>query len=107
MGFLKLIEGSEEQDHVKPTIKMLGENPLTVRPNQKYSDPGATCTDALGNDITQSLLNIREPEIDGPGTYLAAYSCSDKHGHLASPKYRKIIVEVGKICFSDVVNGLF
>jgi hypothetical protein len=86
-------------DPERPTIKLHGDNTLHLADGDMYIEAGASCTDALGNDITHSSLRIDEPRalaagksLNNGGLYRVKYTCADTHGHLAQPVYRMVSV---------------
>ena len=64
-----------------PTITLKGSTIIEINQGTRYSDPGYSAVDALGNDIT-SRVNVRgSVNINNPGTYTINYYVTDAYGN--------------------------
>lgn len=67
-----------------PTITLKGSSYITLNVGDRYSDPGYSATDALGNDIT-SRVNVSGSVNTGvAGTCTIRYYVTDSYGNSAS-----------------------
>jgi hypothetical protein len=78
-------------DSVKPIITLKGDNSVTIKVNQHYTELGATATDNLEGDITSKIQIISSVDTSKGGTYSVIYIVSDKAGN-GDNKQRKVIV---------------
>ena len=61
-----------------PTITLTGSNPLILENVAAYTEPGATCVDSDGTDLSSSIvINSTAVDIDTPGSYIVTYTCTD------------------------------
>jgi hypothetical protein len=84
----------------RPTITILGKNPLILRGNfsapyeENYVDDAALCVDAKDGDISSHIaVSGKVVNLGKPGTYYVKYTCRDSEQFEALPKIRTIIVE--------------
>lgn len=79
-------------DITKPEIKLKGNSKITIKVGDKFTDPGATATDDVDGDLTQSIVVTGKVNTKKAGTYTLKYSVEDSSGNKASKK-RTVIVE--------------
>jgi len=82
--------GPDLPDTERPTIELLGENPLSVIPGSVFSDPGALVTDNV--DSPRVITGAGLVDTSTPGTYSLVYVASDAAGNQATPVTRTVIV---------------
>ncbi|MEI3612307.1 immunoglobulin-like domain-containing protein [Pseudogracilibacillus sp. SO30301A] len=73
----------EEADEVAPVITIHGDNPLELEVGQEYVEPGATATDDVDGDVTDSIVISGEVNTDLPGKYEVVYTVTDTAGNEA------------------------
>ena len=73
-------------DIVPPEIKLKGDNPLQLKLNQKYNEPGAEATDIVDGNIEPEAIIIDSSNVDTskPGTYTVTYRVADKTGNIGT-----------------------
>lgn len=74
----------EEQastDTEAPEITLKGDNPLTLRVGDTYTDPGARATDNVDGDISAGIQTTGTVNTATAGTYTVTYTVSDKAGN--------------------------
>ncbi len=79
-------------DKEKPEIRLKGANPMLVRLNEDFRDPGATAHDNEDGDITEKINSYSTVITSCEGTYAVFYTVADKAGNIASEK-RTVTVE--------------
>lgn len=81
-----------EDDSQPPEILLEGENPYVVRVGARFTDPGYSAKDALGEDLTQYVTVDGEVDWLTPGEYSLTYTVSDSNENTTSVT-RKVSVE--------------
>lgn len=71
------------RDKEAPVIKMLGDNPLLVRLNGEYKDPGIEVTDNLDPNVKWTA-NPTTIDTSKPGKYNIIYTATDASGNTAT-----------------------
>lgn len=75
----------------RPIITLLGDNPLTIKLGEEYTEPSATVTDNVDTnikvEIDASAVNVNEL-----GTYYVTYNAINSRGLSAIEKTREVIV---------------
>jgi len=85
--------GSGTPDTIPPVITLLGDNPLTITVGTDYNDPGATATDNIDGDLTDSIVvggDTVNPNI--AGDYIVTYNIEDSSSNAAVQKTRTVHV---------------
>jgi PKD repeat protein len=79
-------------DQTKPTISLLGDNPMEMDVFTSFADPGATATDNVDGDVSGNI--VVEVRIDTArlGQYEVIYSAFDNAGNFAEPVTRDVHV---------------
>ena len=67
-----------------PVITLIGDNPLYVRQDTTFTDPGATATDQEDGNITSKIVVTGSVDTHTFGTYILTYSVTDSGGLTAS-----------------------
>ena len=82
-------------DTTKPVIALLGDNPQTVEFGSVYTDPGATATDLVDDDLklTEKIDAASTVDTGTVGDYTVTYTVSDKATNAATPVLRTVTVE--------------
>ena len=82
-------------DTTKPSIALLGDNPQTVEFGSIYTDPDATATDLVDDDIklTEKIHAASTVNTGTVGDYTVTYTVSDKATNAATPVTRMVTVE--------------
>ena len=79
-------------DEVAPVITLKGEQSVTIKVGENYTDAGATAHDDVDGDISKSI-EITGMIITGtPGVYTITFNVKDKSGNAAVPVVRTIQV---------------
>ena len=79
-------------DEVAPVITLKGEQSVTIKVGENYTDAGATAHDDVDGDISKSI-EITGMIITGtPGVYTITFKVKDKSGNAAVPVVRTIQV---------------
>lgn len=87
---------SVQIDTTAPIITLLGSATVSQNQGQSYTDAGATATDAVDGDLTDSISTSGSVNINVPGTYIITYSVSDAAGNAATSVVRTVtILSVG------------
>ncbi len=73
-------ESDISRDKEKPVIKILGDNPLIVRLNGEYKDPGIEVTDNLDPNVKWTA-NPTTIDTSKPGKYNVIYTATDASGN--------------------------
>ena len=85
-GNLNSIKVVDSDDFVieLPSIKILGDNPITIGINSNYVDGGATGTDFMGNDLEVNVDS--DVDTSKEGTYYVTYATVDFLGNSITEK---------------------
>jgi hypothetical protein len=75
-----------------PVITLTGNANVQVCQNATYMDDGATAVDALGNNLTGSIVTTNPVNTAIPGTYTVTYNVTDGCGLSAAPETRSVVV---------------
>ena len=81
-------------DVIAPVITLVGDNSITIEAGFTYIDLGATASDNIDGDITNSII-VAGDTVDSEivDTYIITYNVSDIAGNVAEEVTRIIIVE--------------
>ena len=81
-------------DTTPPVIVLLGDNPQTVEFGSTYTDPDATATDLVDDDIklTEKIHAVSTVDTGTVGDYTVTYTVSDKATNVATPVIRMVTV---------------
>jgi len=82
----------DNTDTVKPTITLLGENPVMITVGETYTDAGAVANDDVDGNITDKITVTNTVDTSTPGTYTVTYDVSDAAGNEADVVTRTVIV---------------
>ncbi|MDA7765621.1 DUF5011 domain-containing protein, partial [Flavobacteriaceae bacterium] len=75
-----------------PVISPIGSSTINLEVGDAFTDPGATATDAIGNNITSSITSSGTVDTSLAGTYTIVYSVLDTAGNSASVT-RTVIID--------------
>ena len=64
-----------------PVISPIGSSTINLEVGDVFTDPGATATDAIGNNITSSITSSGTVDTSLAGTYSIVYSVLDSNGN--------------------------
>ena len=67
-----------------PVITLLGEATLVHEAKSNYSDAGATASDTLDGNITDSIVTVSTVDINKVGEYSVSYNVVDANGNNAA-----------------------
>ena len=87
-----------------PVIPLLGEATLVHEAKSSYSDAGATASDTLDGNITDSLVTVSTVNINKVGEYSVSYNVVDANGNNAATVKRVVVVKDSTIPII-VING--
>ena len=79
-------------DTTAPVITLIGPSILTHEAGTSYTDAGATASDNIDGDITNSLTVSNLVDTNTIGAYSVTYNVSDSAGNAASPFTRIVNV---------------
>ncbi|MBD3391282.1 MAG: DUF5011 domain-containing protein [Chitinivibrionales bacterium] len=89
-----VVTGEGSADSGAPIIALKGLNPMSIALNASYDEPGATATDYVDGDLTDSLKTSGTVDTSKAGNYTITYKVSDKAGN-KSTATRTVIVGGG------------
>ena len=80
-------------DETAPVISLLGDSPLEIMVGAVYEEPGATATDDVDGDLTESIvIDDSNVDVNTPGSYMVTYNVSDAAGNPAIEVIRIVTV---------------
>ncbi len=70
------------RDTIPPVVTLSGDNPLVVTTGEAYIEPGATATDIVDGDISDSIaVDASSLDTGSPGDYVVTYTVADAAGN--------------------------
>ena len=82
------------QDTTAPVITLNGYDRIYIGVGSIYEDQGATATDNVDGDLTESIVvDYSNVDTSTPGEYTVTYNVSDAAGNAAEPVARTVIVQ--------------
>lgn len=81
------------QDKEKPTMTLIGENPMNIYVNTNFTDPGVKALDNIDGDITYKVTKEGAVDISKVGTYIIIYKVQDKAKNEATIKRTVNVIE--------------
>ncbi|MCC2630355.1 MAG: hypothetical protein K0S38_164 [Candidatus Paceibacter sp.] len=75
-----------------PIVSLMGSNPMTVKLNSNFSDPGAVAFDQFDKNISSSIITTGTVNTKVAGRYTITYSAKNSVGVTATVK-RTVIVQ--------------
>ena len=85
-------EGTGTPDTTSPVTTLLGDNPVTVEVDSTYTDAGATASDEVDGDLTDSIEVVDNVDTSTVGSYDVTYNVSDAAGNAADEVVRAVEV---------------
>lgn len=79
-------------DTVKPTLKLEGEEKITILKGNEYKEPGFTAEDNYDGDLTQAVTIEGDVDTKTAGTYTLTYKVADSSGNTAEELKRTVVV---------------
>ena len=79
-------------DSTMPVITLTGSDPVTVEVGAPYVDDGATASDDVDGDITDSIVTVNPVDSATVGTYTVTYNVADAAGNDAVEVTRTVNV---------------
>ena len=79
-------------DNTPPVLTLIGDQTITVRVFEAYSDEGATAEDNFDGDITSSIQINNPVNTDILGSYIITYNVTDNAGNEAAEVQRTVNV---------------
>lgn len=83
-------------DKIAPTLTLVGSETIEVEIGDTYDELGATATDNVDGNITNSIEITENVDVSKIGTYTVRYNVTDKAGNQASEVTREIYVVAPK-----------
>jgi len=80
------------QDTEAPTLTLNGDDNITIKLNEKYTDAGATANDNVDGNITKNIKVVNPVDTNKTGTYTVTYNVKDKAGNEAEELTRQVNV---------------
>ncbi len=77
-------------DVTKPVITLSGDTEVSLELGTAYTDSGATASDNIDGDITNSIVTVNNVDIYTVGTYSVTYNVSDAAGNSADEVTRTV-----------------
>jgi hypothetical protein len=82
------------EDHLAPSINVLGPTAQRHECGSTYTDPGATANDQCEGDLTARIVPTRNGNPNAPGSFTISYSVTDTSGNsVTSPVTRTVTVD--------------
>ena len=79
-------------DSSAPVITLQGQPVITVRLGNTYTDAGATATDDVDGDLTDSIVTVNNVNTERVGRYTVTYNVSDSNNNVATQVVRTVNV---------------
>ena len=79
-------------DTTAPVITVIGDDPATVELGAAYTDAGATASDNIDGDITNSIITVNNVNTNIVASYTVTYNVSDASGNAATEVTRTVNV---------------
>ena len=79
-------------DTAKPTLKLKGEEKITIIRGNDYTEPGFTAQDNYDGDLTQAVTIDGKVDTKTAGTYTITYTVKDSSGNAAEELKRTVVV---------------
>ena len=79
-------------DTTAPVITLLGDNPAEVIEGLTYTDAGASASDDIDGDLTESIVVVNNVDTSVIGSYTVTYNVSDAAGNAADEVVRTVNV---------------
>jgi hypothetical protein len=79
-------------DTTAPVITLVGDNPAEVIEGSTYTDAGATASDDVDGDLTDSIVVVNNVDTSAIGSYTVTYNVSDAAGNAADEVVRTVDV---------------
>ncbi len=79
-------------DTAKPTLKLKGEEKVTILRGKKFEEPGFTAEDNYDGDLTQAVKVDGKVDTEKAGTYTLTYTVADSSGNNAAELKRTVVV---------------
>ncbi|MCW9054571.1 MAG: DUF5011 domain-containing protein [Candidatus Pacebacteria bacterium] len=86
-------EPAQPEDITAPIITLIGDSEITLTEGDTYTEAGATATDEIDGDITDSIVIEGTVDTATPGEYTLSYNVSDAAGNGAVEVVRVVIIE--------------
>lgn len=77
---------------IGPSISLLGDATVTVNVGETYTDAGATASDNVDGDISDSITIDGTVDVDTAGEYTLTYNVTDSDGNAAVAVTRTVVV---------------
>ena len=78
-----------------PVITLTGSTTVKVKKGAVYTDAGATASDDIDGNITESIVTVNPVDTAVAGTYTVTYDVKDTSGNAATQVTRTVIVDGG------------
>ena len=79
-------------DTTAPVITVIGDDPATVELGAAYTDAGATASDNIDGDITNTIITVNNVNTNIVASYTVTYNVSDASGNAATEVTRTVNV---------------
>ncbi|MGC6423092.1 MAG: BspA family leucine-rich repeat surface protein, partial [Flavobacteriaceae bacterium] len=91
------VEEEDPIDSTPPSISITGSPTVIIQVGDTYTDAGATATDDIDGDLTDSITVSGTVDTETEGTYYITYRVMDAAGNLATAQRRVIVSEAADI----------
>ncbi len=91
-------------DKLRPTLALLGTNPMALVVGSAFVDPGATASDLCAGNLTGSIVPSGTVNTLVPGIYTRTYTVTDPGGN--STASNRTVVVLGAPSFSGFASSL-
>ncbi|ACV62811.1 hypothetical protein Dtox_1975 [Desulfofarcimen acetoxidans DSM 771] len=91
---LQISMADSSADTGAPVITLNGASAITLNLGESFTDPGATATDNVDEDLTDRItVGGDTVDVNTPGTYTITYNVSDAAGNSAAQVTRTVTVQ--------------
>ncbi|MGC6421179.1 MAG: BspA family leucine-rich repeat surface protein, partial [Flavobacteriaceae bacterium] len=91
------VEEEDPIDSTPPSISITGSPTVIIQVGDSYTDAGATASDDIDGDLTDSITVSGTVDTATAGTYYITYRVTDTAGNLATAQRRVIVSEAADI----------
>ena len=106
MGEINQSVNVVRRDHILPSIKLTGEDEITLKVGESYVDAGATAVDNIDGNITSNISATSNVDTNRAGKYTVRYRVTDSSSNISAEVVRVVNV-LDSVVVTPVVSPLF